>query len=91
MSGLVPQMSLTAILAFFAVPAVGYWFVWLASQGRLVRCPEGGAIALVEFGPLHEMAPSCRVRAAVLRCDLWPRRRECARGCAAHDARVFAP
>jgi hypothetical protein len=76
-SGLAP---LLAALVFTACVIAGVWLVVLASRGRLMRCPDTGAIASVE------VARTGSVRS----CDLWPRDRHCGQGCLARRGELPA-
>jgi hypothetical protein len=50
---------------------------------RLMRCPETGGIAYVQAEPV---AQGQWVTPIVRSCDLWPGRKDCARGCMARYA-----
>jgi hypothetical protein len=50
---------------------------------RLMRCPETGGIAYVQAEPV---AHGQWVTPVVRSCDLWPARKDCARGCLARYA-----
>mgnify|MGYP001611974036 CR=1 FL=1 len=66
--------TMTAI-AFFALRTQ-----WRARSMRLMRCPETGAVAFVGAEKISRgegTVPEVTVRS----CDLWPKRKDCARGC----------
>lgn len=65
--------------AFFAVPAAALVLIERLSTGRLMRCPETGGVAFVDAVPGKAGGATVEVR----QCDLWPRRRGCAKGCLA--------
>jgi hypothetical protein len=46
---------------------------------RLMRCPETGSVAFVQTARAAPGADAPEV--TVSWCDLWPARKECARGC----------
>ena len=79
MSGLEITVSIagSAIIAAIAIFIV----LWLAParNKRLMRCPETGAIAFVDTGAARGEGAAREV--TVRRCDLWPEREDCARGC----------
>jgi hypothetical protein len=80
MGGIAQEVSLAATLTFAFFPAVGLWLMWLVSKGRLMRCPETSAVALVsaEARPGRHGSVACQT---VTHCDLWPRNKGCAQGC----------
>ena len=79
MSGLEIALS---IAAFAGTAAIAVFIVlWLAParNKRLMRCPETGAIAFVDTGAARGEGAVREV--TVHWCDLWPERKDCARGC----------
>jgi hypothetical protein len=69
--------GLAAILTVLGFVA---WSLWPLRNARLMRCPESGSIAYVEVQEVWlpgETSPTPRVT----RCDLWPLRKPCDRGC----------
>ena len=76
-----PQMEWIAMaLAIVVFVAVAFWLIWLASRGRLMRCPVTGGVAFVDVNPL-QTANGESLRVGVRQCDLWPNRQGCAQGC----------
>ena len=76
-----PQVEWIAValaVVAFAVVAL----MWLASRGRLMRCPETGSVAFVDVDPL-QTANGETVRVGVRQCDLWPQKQGCAQECLA--------
>lgn len=73
-----------------AAPAIWFLFCLTAliklaryRKRKLVRCPESGAISLVD---IKEETPrpdeiTARPLLRVKKCSLWPERIDCARGC----------
>jgi hypothetical protein len=71
---------ITGLAAIGTVVFFVVWSLWPMRNARLMRCPESGAIAFVEVKEIRlpgKTAPEPRV----MRCDLWPLRKPCARGC----------
>jgi hypothetical protein len=71
------QTEWVVAATFFAVwvlVALGLWIV-LVLRGRLLRCPETGGAAFVDVANGQPAAIHVR------RCDLWPGKQACARGC----------
>ena len=66
-----------AALVFAACVVAAAWLVARARDGRLLRCPESGAVGWVEVEARKIGA------AAVRRCDLWPAQPACTQGCLA--------
>ena len=58
------------------------WSLWPLRNARLMRCPESGAIAHVEVREVW-LPGKTSATARVSRCDLWPLRKPCNRGCLA--------
>jgi hypothetical protein len=59
-----------------------YWLRGLTTKDRLMRCPETGSVTFVGVERVSRgdgKAPELTVR----RCDLWPKQKDCARGCLA--------
>jgi hypothetical protein len=56
------------------------WSLWPLRNARLMRCPESGSIAYVEVREVWEPGKTAATR-TVTRCDLWPLRKPCDRGC----------
>ena len=69
---------LAAAITVAALLLVAFALVEVTSTWRLVRCPEGASMALLEVSPARPGSVA-RVR----RCDLWPALRGCAQGCLA--------
>lgn len=73
------------ILGFAVMVALAFFVYWMVSRlwnFRLMRCPETGLITLVAVVPEPPgagKAPGVMVQ----KCDLWPEREDCARGCLA--------
>jgi hypothetical protein len=71
-----------AIVALVVFAGWLYWLSALTSNGRLMRCPETGAVNFVGVERVSRgdaKAPEL----TVVRCDLWPGKKDCARGCLA--------
>lgn len=81
MTEFLPEMSLSAF-AFVGGIALALTLVFVGSKGRLLRCPETGALALVDV-ERRGGRPTSLASGAVVGCDLWPRNPDCARGCVA--------
>ena len=78
-----PQVDqIVVALAVVAFVMVALWLIWFASSARFMRCPETGAVGLVDVDPV-QTANGETVRLGVRQCDLWPDRQGCARGCLA--------
>jgi hypothetical protein len=77
-----PEIIL-AIVAFAAIATIAvraFWTLWPTRHMRLMRCPETGRIAFVRAEKVScagRAAPAAKVRA----CELWPDKKDCARGC----------
>lgn len=72
---LIAGLAATAAIAFFVLRTL-----WRVRNMRLMRCPETGAIAFVGAERVSRgegTAPEVTVRS----CELWPERKDCARGC----------
>jgi len=68
------------IVALVLFAGFVYWLIDLVSKDRLMRCPETGSINFVGVEVVSRpdgKAPELTVR----RCDLWPEKKDCARGC----------
>lgn len=83
------MMDFTALAWIVAIVALAlcvvgflYWLIEPVLRKRLLRCPNTGCVAFVEaervFRALGTM-PELTVRS----CELWPERKDCARGCLA--------
>jgi hypothetical protein len=73
---------IVAVVALLAFGGLLYWLIDIVSSDRLMRCPETGSVTFVRVGPAaggDGNAPEV----AVQRCDLWPGKKDCARGCLA--------
>ena len=71
---------ITVIAAFVTF---GAWVIRLAgrfSSHRLMRCPETGAVTLVNVQEVARPGGKGTVP-VVRRCELWPERKDCARSC----------
>lgn len=76
-----PQVDQVAVaLAVMMFLAVALWLIWFTSKARVMRCPETDAVGLVDVD-LVQTANRETVGLKVRRCDLWPDRQGCARGC----------
>lgn len=76
-----PEIAVSAA-GFAAIAAIAIFIVlWLvpARKKRLMRCPETGAITLVETGAARGEGAAREV--TVCWCDLWPARKNCVRAC----------
>lgn len=71
-----------AVVAFSVTAGLIYWVFRLVPPGRLMRCPETGTITFVEIGHASQ-GDGTEPKVTVQRCDLWPERKECDRGCLA--------
>jgi hypothetical protein len=68
------------VLAFFLptyIKLLGY------TKKRLMRCPETGAITLVE---VTRIPTGEKLGLGVKSCELWPEKKECRRGCLSRRA-----
>ena len=87
MFGLPPLMEWAVVITgLLAAGSLIYWVVKLVPTGRLIRCPETGAITFVEFGrasPGDGSGPKVTVQS----CDLWPGYYQCAGRCRARFGR----
>jgi hypothetical protein len=76
-----PQVEWIAMtLAIVAFAVVAFWLVWLATRGRLMRCPVTGGVAFVDVNHVNG-ANGEAAQVGVRQCDLWPNRQDCAQGC----------
>lgn len=85
MTNLATTELILVIAAIAALAVLIRWALWRVKGARLMRCPEEGSIAIVtadRVTPRSGGKPEVRVRS----CELWPRRKECARGCLARYA-----
>jgi len=73
---------IVAVVGLLMFGGLMYWLIQLVSRDPLMRCPETGSVVFVGVEPAP---PGDRTGAevAVRRCDLWPKRKDCARGCLA--------
>ena len=71
-------MLLALLAAIVAIPYLAFRTT-LPDNTRLMRCPETGAIALVNAGAAH--GKSAERGITVKSCNLWPERKDCAQGC----------
>lgn len=72
-------MVLAGVAAFSAIV---YWLINMVSRGRMMRCPETGAVSVVHVVRTaggEVKAPGL----SVTQCDLWPQKKDCAQGCLA--------
>ena len=67
-------------IVWFALLAYILWILGPVWKDRLVRCPETGGVTLV--GLQRVITPQGQ-NIRVVRCALWPGKRECSRACAA--------
>jgi hypothetical protein len=75
--------SLALLAVFAAVAYIVFRTVRPGQNVRLMRCPETGTVAFVEAeNAAYGKWTAPRVRS----CDLWPARKDCARGCLARYA-----
>lgn len=58
------------------------WSLWPLRNARLMRCPQSGSIAYVSIQDRWLPGKTAPVQ-VVTRCDLWPLRKPCNRGCLA--------
>lgn len=84
-----PRVEWMAV-ALAVVAVVALWLMWLASRGRLMRCPDTGGVALVEIDPV-QTANGELVRVGVRECDLWPGKQGCAQGCLVRYSETAPP
>lgn len=71
-----------ALAAVAAFSGLLYWLLGTASRGRMMRCPQTGAISIVQVVPRaagEGRAPGLMVK----QCDLWPQNSGCTEGCLA--------
>jgi len=80
MSTLEITLWITGLAAIGTVVFFVIWSLWPARNARLMRCPESGAIAFVEVKEVR-LPGKTTAEARVTRCDLWPLRKPCDRGC----------
>ena len=81
MTSLGIAIFVAGIAAVAAIVVAVLRWLWTARNVRLMRCPETGTIAFVGA---DESVPSSDGKApelTVWSCDLWPTRKDCARGC----------
>jgi hypothetical protein len=74
----------TWILAAAIGVGLAAYALWLArwtGKSTLLRCPETGAVTLVDVRPIGSDGHAPRLD--VSRCALWTETRECGRGCLA--------
>ena len=78
------NIDITAwVIALVGVVVLGGLIYWLTSvvwRGRMMRCPETGAVSVVRVASAargDEKAPGLMVT----QCDLWPQKKDCAQGC----------
>jgi hypothetical protein len=73
-----------AAIAVLALAAVGFidWLFEGGARKRLMRCPETGAVAFVGANAMSR-GEGRPVVLMVHSCELWPARKDCARGCLA--------
>lgn len=80
----VVAVSQIVAIAVIALAVVGFLH-WLLESGvrkRLMRCPETGAVVFVGAEAISR--GSGKTPALVVHsCELWPARKNCARGCLA--------
>jgi len=73
----------TAAIIWFGVIVAAYMKLNRFRKRKLLRCPEVGAITLVDVeenalsGHLFDQAPRLKVK----HCRLWPEKADCSRGC----------
>jgi hypothetical protein len=73
-----------AVAGFATIAVIAIFIVlWLAParDKRLMRCPETGSVGFVGVGDAPGEGAAREV--TVLWCDLWPAKKDCARGCLA--------
>ena len=70
------------IVALVTVGALGFWLVDMNSKGRMMRGPESGSIAFIRVA-LAASGEGKSPKVTVKQCDLWPEKRDCAKGCLA--------
>ena len=80
MSTLEVTLWITGLAAVGTVVFFVFWSLWPMRNARLMRCPESGAIAFVEVREVRQPGQATP-EPRVTRCDLWPLRRPCDRGC----------
>jgi hypothetical protein len=84
MLGLPPVMEWTvAITGLLATVGLIYRVIGLVPTGRLIRCPETGAITFVEFGRASP-GDGSEAKVTVQSCELWPGYYQCAGRCLGH-------
>jgi hypothetical protein len=71
-----------AVVGLLVFGGLLYWVVDLVTRDRLMRCPETGSVVFVGVVPASPGDKS-GAEVTVRRCDLWPARKACARGCLA--------
>jgi hypothetical protein len=73
------------LLGLAAFVGLSYWLIRMASRGQLMRCPETGAVSIVQVAPTaDDKRKGSALR--VTQCDLWPQKKGCAQGCLARHA-----
>ena len=73
---------IVALVGVAAFGAIVYWLTEMSSRGRMMRCPETGAVSVVQVvrtAGEDAITPGL----AVTQCDLWPQKKGCAQGCLA--------
>jgi hypothetical protein len=71
-----------AIIGLLATGGLIYRVIELVPTGRLIRCPETGAITFVEIGRASP-GDGSEPKVTVQSCDLWPEYYRCAGRCLA--------
>jgi hypothetical protein len=69
-----------AIIASLGTGGLIYWVIALVPRGRILRCPETGAMTFVEIG-CASPGDGSQPKVTVQSCDLWPEHDACDRGC----------
>ena len=67
------------IAAWLAIVSYLYWTFVDFWKEKPMRCPETGAIALVEIKTVSRGGEAPEI--AVRQCGLWPEKENCGRGC----------
>lgn len=70
------------IIGLLATGGLVYWVIELVPNGRLIRCPETGAITFVEVGRASP-GDGSEAKVTVQSCELWPGYYQCAGRCRA--------
>lgn len=71
-----------AITGLLAAGGLVYWVIELVPTGRLIRCPDTGAITFVEIGRASP-GDGSEPKVTVQSCELWPAYYRCAGRCLA--------